>query len=80
MYVAYKPDPSAMATDPFSLKWHDKLFCLFPLFRVITKCLQKIHQHKTEALLVAPYWKTQVWYPVLLKSLVRPPILKSVKE
>ena len=35
----------------------------------------KIHQHKTDALLVAPCWKTQVWYPVPLRSLVRPLIL-----
>ena len=75
MYVAYKPDPSAIATDAFSLKWDDKLFYLFPPFSVITSCFQKIHQNKTEALSVASYWKTQVWYPVLLRSLVRPPIL-----
>ena len=60
IYVAYKPDPSPMATDAFSLKWDDKLFYLFPPFSVITSCLQKIHQDKTEALLLAPYGKTQL--------------------
>ena len=31
MYVAYKPDPSAMAIDAFSLKWDNKLFYLILL-------------------------------------------------
>ena len=77
IYVAYKPDPNAMATDAFSLKWDDKLFYLFPPLSVMTSCLQKIDQDKTEALLVVLYWKPQVWYPVLLRSLVRPPILSE---
>ena len=52
------------------------MFYLFPPFSDFTSCFQKlIHQDKTEALSVAPYWKTQVWYPVLPRSLVRPPIL-----
>ena len=75
MYVANKSDPSAMAIHPFCLKWDNKFFLPFPPFSVKISCFQKIHQDKTEALLVAPCWKAQIWYPVLLRSLVRPPIL-----
>ena len=73
-YVAWKPDPGALAIDAFTLNWSDYplLYC-FPPFSLIGKVLQKIQMDKATAILVVPEWSSQFWYPMLLKLLDAPP-------
>ncbi|XP_048584711.1 uncharacterized protein LOC116604102 [Nematostella vectensis] len=74
-YVSWKPDPTAFAIDAFTIDWaqYDLIYC-FPPFNLIGKVLQKIQACRCTALLVAPLWKTQLWYPKLLKMLMKSPI------
>ena len=74
-YVSWKPDPSAYAVDAFSIDWNkfDLIYC-FPPFSLIGKVLQKLQSHQTTAIIIVPQWKTQFWYPMLLKMLLEEPV------
>lgn len=70
-YISWKPDPFAAAVDAFSITWHAKdLMYIFPPFVLIGKILQKILQDESEAILIAPYWSTQAWFPQLTRCLI----------
>jgi len=75
VYCSLRPDPAALAVDALSISWTDQHPYLFPPFALIGKCLQKIPQEEVEALLIAPVWQTQIWYPTLLGMLVERPVL-----
>ena len=60
-YVAYRPDPYALAIDAFTQKWDPNvIYYLFPPFSVIAKCLQKIMLEMSNVVMVVPLWNTQV--------------------
>ena len=75
LYVSWRPDPYAMATDAFQVRWMDLQAYAFPPFSLIGRCLQKIRQEGATVVLIAPVWPTQAWYPWLLDMLVHCPIL-----
>ena len=68
-YVSFYPDHEAFAVDAFSMNWDKKVLYMFPPFSVIPRILQKIQMDQAEVVLVAPIWKTQTWWPHLLKLL-----------
>ena len=53
-YFSWIPDPQAIGTDAFRILWKFKLCYLFPSFPLIQKCIQKIKQDQTDALLITP--------------------------
>ena len=65
-YVSRRPDPEAYAIDAFSLTWANDVFYMFPPFSLIGRILQKVQEEGTEAVIVAPIWTTQSWWPSLL--------------
>ena len=78
VFVSWKPDPLAVATDAFTQDWNSlpgKLYAN-PPWGLIGRVLSLVHtQGVQELVLVAPVWKAQPWYPMLLQMLVRAPIL-----
>ena len=48
---------------------------MFPPFVLISRCLDKIREEEVDALMIAPVWQNQVWYPTLLQMLVSFPVL-----
>ena len=74
-YFSWILDPQAMGTDAFSIPWKFNLYYLFPPFPLIQKCIQKIKQDQTDALLITPVWKSRPWYPLLLEMLMDLPAL-----
>ena len=81
-YVAWKPDPGAIAIDAFTLDWSRyKLIYCFPPFSLIGKVLQYIQESNTIAIPVIPYCPTQFWYPHLLQLLKSQPlVIKTLKS
>ena len=79
-YAAFRPDPGAMYIDAFSIDWFDLKFYAFPPISVIPRVLAKVKQDSAEGIIVAPFWPTQVWYPVMLKMLVSTPILLNSRK
>ena len=66
--------------DAFSVPWVQDKPYLFPPFILIGRALTNIQIEAIEfACLIAPAWTAQIWYPQLLKSLVRAPILLPVR-
>ena len=65
-YVSRRPDPDAYAIDAFTMTWTNEMFYMFPPFSLIGRILQKVQEEKSRAVLIAPIWKTQSWWPSLL--------------
>ena len=70
-YVAYRPDPGAMAIDAFSITWTGLKFYAFPPFSVIPSILKKIQEDKAEGVCVLPKWPTQLWFPKAMQMITR---------
>jgi len=77
-FVSWRPDPLAIAADAFTLDWHSlpqKLYAN-PPWNLIGRVLSYIIlQELQEVILVAPVWRAQPWYPLLLHRLVKIPLL-----
>ena len=61
-YVSHKPDPFATYIDAFTLNWSGLICYIFPPFSLIPRVLQKLELEQADAVMVVPYWPTQVWY------------------
>ena len=74
-YVSFKPDPGAFEVDAFFMSWTNLKFYAFPPFSCISQCLQNIDLEKATGIIVVPRWATQPFNSVLLRMLVRNPIV-----
>ena len=73
-YVSYRPDPSACAVDAFSIPWNNYYVYIFAPFSTLNMVFRKIAEDETEALVIAPLWNTQSWWPQLAHLLVDFPV------
>ena len=75
-YSSWHPDPEAEAVDALSMPghlWNDGY--LFPPFSLVAHCLAHVQRHQVRrAVLVAPAWPSQTFYPLLLEMLVHRPV------
>jgi len=69
LYCIWCPDPAALAVDALSIPWTKCFPYMFPPFTLILRCLNKIHREQVSAVIVAPAWSNQLWFPQLLSSL-----------
>jgi len=74
-YVSWKPDPFALATDAFTIKWTEEVGYIFPPFCLIGRVMAKVQREEATATLVAPVWSSQPWYPLILESVIDYPVL-----
>ena len=74
-YVSWRPDPDAIAIDAFSISWNNKYVYLFPPFSVIPRVLRKLQEDSAKAILIAPQWPTQAWYPMVQNLMIDKPLL-----
>ncbi|MCP3933068.1 MAG: hypothetical protein GY705_28695 [Bacteroidetes bacterium] len=74
IYVAWRPDPCAIAIDAFSISWSDTYGYVFPPFSLMTRVLGKVVADKAKVLLIYPDWQMQPWWARLQKLLVGVPI------
>jgi len=79
-YASWRPDPMAMTTDAFTMDWAHVRGYANPPWSLIRRVLTQTQQKQAELVLVAPVWKAQVWYPVLLDMLVEIPLLIPQRE
>ena len=66
-YFSWWPDPFAEATDAFLQDWKT---IANPQWNLIPRVLKKTQTQGADVILVAPVWKTQPWYPLLLSLVV----------
>jgi len=79
-YISWTPDPGAMETDAFQVNWMNLKGYAFPPFSLVGRCLQKIRVEGSTITLIAPLWKNQAWYPMLLEMMVDLPLLLPHQE
>ena len=61
--------------DAFTIiDWSKYKFYCFPPFSLISRCLRKVEMDMKEGILIAPIWPTQVWWPQMLRLLIRHPV------
>ena len=72
-YISWRPDPGAMLTDAFQTSWKELEGYAFPPFALIGRCLQKVRAEQSTIVFVAPIWRNQVWFPMLLDLAVELP-------
>ena len=81
VYISWIWDPKAAGTDAFSIDWGTfNLSYMFPPFSLVSKCLHKIQQEKASAILIAPFWKSQPWFPIMLEMLSDRPALLPMEK
>ena len=69
-YFSWRPDPFAEATDAFLQDWTTVKGFANPPWNLVQRVLTKAQNQGAEVILVAPVWKSQPWYPLLLSLLV----------
>ena len=74
-YCSWKPDPGAVAIDTLSIPWTPHNSFMFPPFALIPRCLAKLLGEEASAVLIAPVWPNQTWFPRMLECLSDLPIL-----
>ena len=74
-FVSWGPDPRACCTDAFSISWGSDIVYAFPPFCLILRALKKLVQDGAEGIFILPNWSTSIWYPLMLKLLVREPLI-----
>jgi len=72
-FFSWKPDPLAEATDAFSQQWETFKGYANPPWCLIGRVLSQVQQQQAQVILVAPVWKGQPWYPMLLGMLYNYP-------
>ena len=74
-FVSWFPEPGAYKNDAFSFSWNGLSPYIFAPFNMIGKVVNKIIQDEVErAILIAPLWRSQAWFPLLLENLISYPI------
>ena len=69
-YFSWRPDPFAQATDALVQDWTHIRGFANPPWALMGRVLSHTQSQQAQVVLLAPIWKTQPWYPVLLEMLV----------
>lgn len=79
-YFSWRPDPFVEATDAFLQDWRMRGFAN-PPWNLVSRVLRKAQSQEADVILIAPIWKIQPWYPLLLARLVDwPRLLQSMDQ
>ena len=74
-YVSRYPDPGALAVDAFLQDWSKWSCLIHPPVVLLPRILRKIREDQATALVIAPNWSGQPWFPELIQMLVDQPLL-----
>ena len=75
-FVSWQCDPGSFHVNAFTLPWHDLYCYLFPPFSLLPRVAQKLHQEQpAQALIIVPFWPTQIWFPAIMRLLVDTPVI-----
>ena len=79
-FFSWRPDPQAAAVDAFQQDWSQLRGYANPPWCLMGRVLSKVESQQAQVILVAPVWRAQTWYPVLLRMLRDYPRLLSPQE
>ena len=72
-YFSWRPDLYAEATDAFLKYWTHLRGYANPPRNLIGKAICQVQSQQAKIALVAPVWRIQPWYPILLTTLIHYP-------
>ncbi len=75
VFFSWRPDPYAAATDAFLQVWTGLKAYANPPWNLVGRVAAQAQAEQASLVLVAPVWRTQPWYPILLEMLVDAPHL-----
>ena len=78
-FFSWRPDSQVEATDAFLQSWEGRNYAN-PPWALIPRVLSQVRTQQADLILVAPVWKSQAWYPVLLSILREYPCLIPSQE
>ena len=76
---SWRPDPQAEGTYAFKHHWKQPAFAN-PPWALISWTLSEVRAQRAMVVLVAPVWKSQAWYPVMINLLFDHPRLILAQE
>ena len=76
-FFSWQPDPYAEATDTSLQNWTHLRGYANPPWSLIGKTISQVQSQQARIALVAPVWRTQPWYPILLITLIDYPRIIS---
>ena len=68
-FYSWRPDPEAEATDAFMQNWAAYRGFANTPWCLIHHCLAKVRKQAARIVLITSFWKTQSWFPLILKLL-----------
>ena len=68
-FFSWRPDPLAEAVDALQQDWGLLKGFANPPWCLIGRVLSQVRRQQAQLVLVAPVWRGQTWYPVLLEML-----------
>ena len=75
-FVSWRPDPEAESVNAWAQDWGNFRGYAFLPFSLVGRCLKQVlTQNVPTLVLIAPVWRTQPWYPLLLELSIAPPRL-----
>jgi hypothetical protein len=70
-YMTLGQDAGAVGRDAFSLDWKGYFFFIHPPIPLIPRCIRKVIQNGTKAIMVVPAWQGQPWSELLRQITLR---------
>lgn len=67
-YIAWKPDPSAMLIDAFSINWNFSFVYAFPPFCLVSRVWRKMIEEGVKGVLITPRWPGQPWFAAITQT------------
>ena len=74
-YASWMPDPGAKFIDAMSYVWENLYTYIFPPFSMIWPVVKKISKESDNALIIAPLWPAQTWFPYLMELAIQLPMV-----
>lgn len=69
-FVSWKFHTAAVGVDAMSMDWRQETPYMFPPLKLLLPILRKVQREHVRALIVAPAWATQPYFPLLQRLLV----------
>ncbi|WKY01137.1 hypothetical protein Q1695_015273 [Nippostrongylus brasiliensis] len=79
-YFSLNPDPGATKVDAFAQSWWGTFGFAFPPFALVGRVIRKAIRDRSSIILVAPLWRSQYWFPLLLRHAESLPVRLESKK
>ncbi|VDL82191.1 unnamed protein product [Nippostrongylus brasiliensis] len=79
-YFSLNPDPGATKVDAFAQSWWGTFGFAFPPFALVGRVIRKAIRDRSSIIIVAPLWRSQYWFPLLLRHAESLPVRLESKK